>query len=118
MEESEEIPDFLQEPWFADAIKELEGSNLSLDERASLEIAVARAASTRWYAEEQYAKFVKAHGEAIQIGMKEGKEIGFRQSIRNVLLKRPEWTDVYVSELLDAPISLVAEEREKLDPTF
>jgi predicted transposase/invertase (TIGR01784 family) len=123
IKESDEMPDFMQEPWLAAAIKELDAANLSPDERASLEIAVAREVSSQ-YAAEQWAEFVEARGKAqgeeigmekgIKIGKEEGKEEGLRQSILNVLLIHPEWTDASVSKLLNVPVEMVAEERKKL----
>jgi len=64
------------------------------------------------------AEFVEARGEArgekigMEKGIKIGKEETLRQSILNVLLIHPEWTDASVSKLLNVPVEMVVEERK------
>jgi hypothetical protein len=103
IEKPEEMPDFMQEEWLASAIKELDAANLDPHERAMLEIAVAREVSSH-YAADQWAEFVE----------KRGSETTMRQNIRSIIQKRPEWTDAYISELLDVPVQVVTEERARM----
>jgi hypothetical protein len=119
IKEKENLPDFMADEWLASALKELEYGRLSPDERANLEIAIAHEMFNR-SAVDLMAKYKMQEGLeksmeiGVEKGMEKGMEINLKSNILQIITKQPEWTDPFISDLLQAPLELVKSVRASM----
>jgi flagellar biosynthesis/type III secretory pathway protein FliH len=116
---TEEKPDFMEEDWIQAAIKELDSSNLDPEQRAILEVTVAREMSNR-HAAELWEKFIKERAETagfnkgMEKGMQKGVEKGrYEQQLQIIreLLLQTELSDSQIAGITGSEVALVAEIR-------